>query len=286
MRNPNLLRIGEFAQLGHVSIATLHHYDEYGLLKPLVIDPRTGYRYYSISQLLRLNRILVLKELALPLDEIALLLQADISYHQFRTILEAKQREVKQVIEAEKVRLRQLTLWLQHLEGKEAMLAYDILIKPVEPLLVASIRNRISHMYERGPLFTTVEAYVRKHGMQGPMDEIVLLHSHHEIHDELMSIEMEVAIPLENVLPSNEPIRVHFLPTEMVAYTVHSGDDISLGRAYLALQQWISTHGYTVVDAVRQIRFYQATVGEITLPITEIQFPIKKQPPCEISTGL
>jgi len=34
-----MLKIGEFAQVGQVSIATLRHYDQYGLLKPSALDP-------------------------------------------------------------------------------------------------------------------------------------------------------------------------------------------------------------------------------------------------------
>ncbi|MFB7156234.1 MerR family DNA-binding transcriptional regulator [Lysinibacillus sp. NPDC056232] len=35
----------------HISLKTLHHYDEIGLLKPVCTDSTSGYRYYNISQL-------------------------------------------------------------------------------------------------------------------------------------------------------------------------------------------------------------------------------------------
>jgi DNA-binding transcriptional MerR regulator len=53
-----MLRIGDFARLARVSVPTLRHYDDLGLLKPLRIDAGTGYRYYEFDQLPRLNRIL------------------------------------------------------------------------------------------------------------------------------------------------------------------------------------------------------------------------------------
>jgi DNA-binding transcriptional MerR regulator len=55
MRERTVLKIGEFARVGQVSIATLRHYEKAGLLKPAVLDPDTGYRYYSLDQLPRLN---------------------------------------------------------------------------------------------------------------------------------------------------------------------------------------------------------------------------------------
>ena len=62
-----MIRIGDFARLSQVSIVTLRHYDEFGLLKPVAVDPATGYRYYSVGQLPRLNRILSLKDLGFSL---------------------------------------------------------------------------------------------------------------------------------------------------------------------------------------------------------------------------
>lgn len=46
-----MLKIGDFSKLTRVSIRMLRHYDEIDLLKPVEIDPFTGYRYYSEEQL-------------------------------------------------------------------------------------------------------------------------------------------------------------------------------------------------------------------------------------------
>src|SRR5438105_12762660 len=58
-----MIKIGEFSKLVQVPVATLRYYDQVGLLKPVEVDRFTGYRYYSASQLPRLNRILALKGL-------------------------------------------------------------------------------------------------------------------------------------------------------------------------------------------------------------------------------
>lgn len=54
-----MLRISDFAQLRRVSTKALRLYDRLDLLRPARVDRQTGYRYYSATQLLRLNRILV-----------------------------------------------------------------------------------------------------------------------------------------------------------------------------------------------------------------------------------
>jgi DNA-binding transcriptional MerR regulator len=61
-----MFAIGEFARHGRVSVRMLRHYDEIGLLEPVRVDPATGYRSYDASQLSRLNRIVVLKDLGSP----------------------------------------------------------------------------------------------------------------------------------------------------------------------------------------------------------------------------
>ena len=67
-------RIGELAQVAGVTVRTLHHYDELGLLSPSL---RTGggHRLYTAADVERLYRLLALRGLGLPLDEIGALLE-------------------------------------------------------------------------------------------------------------------------------------------------------------------------------------------------------------------
>lgn len=62
--------VGDVAKLAHISVRTLHHYDEIGLLDA---SGRTdaGYRLYCDADLERLQQILLYRELGFPLDEIA-----------------------------------------------------------------------------------------------------------------------------------------------------------------------------------------------------------------------
>ncbi len=62
--------IVEVARMSGVTSRTLRHYDEIGLLAPAGVAAN-GYRYYEQDQLLRLQQILVLRELDLGLSEIA-----------------------------------------------------------------------------------------------------------------------------------------------------------------------------------------------------------------------
>ena len=55
MREHMHLKIGEFTRVDQVSIATLRHYDQHGLLKPNALDPDTSYRYYFLEEIACLN---------------------------------------------------------------------------------------------------------------------------------------------------------------------------------------------------------------------------------------
>lgn len=154
MKERTMLKIGEFARVGQVSIATLRHYDQCGLLKPNELDPKTGYRYYSLDQLARLNRILALKELGFPLEQIAHLLEENLSLEQLRGMFTLKQAQTQQLIDAELARLTRIAARLSYIEQEGKMPAYEVLLKQVDPLLVASIRDK-SQIFTSAHISTT-----------------------------------------------------------------------------------------------------------------------------------
>jgi DNA-binding transcriptional MerR regulator len=67
--------VKQVAKLSGVSVRTLHHYDEVGLLKPAAVGAN-GYRYYGKDELLRLQQILFHRELGFALEEIRKVLDA------------------------------------------------------------------------------------------------------------------------------------------------------------------------------------------------------------------
>lgn len=73
MARPTTYRVREFAELAGVTVRALHHYDRLGLLKP-AHRSNAGYRLYTKRDLGRLEQIVVLKFLGLPLGQIRALL--------------------------------------------------------------------------------------------------------------------------------------------------------------------------------------------------------------------
>ena len=73
----NLVSIGRMAEMNGITVATLRLYDEMNLLKPRRTDPKTGYRYYDITQNARLDMIAYMKELGMSLSEIQNILEKE-----------------------------------------------------------------------------------------------------------------------------------------------------------------------------------------------------------------
>lgn len=67
--------VKQLADLARISVRTLHHYDDIGLLKPAWLG-HNGYRYYEPPQLYRLQQVLMYREFGLSLEEIKAILDA------------------------------------------------------------------------------------------------------------------------------------------------------------------------------------------------------------------
>ena len=97
-----MLTVHELSAMAGVSIRTLHHYDEIGLLKPAALSP-AGYRLYDENAVRRLHSILILRELEFPLRDIRDMLDsADINMHsalaQQIRLLRIKQERLEKII--------------------------------------------------------------------------------------------------------------------------------------------------------------------------------------------
>jgi DNA-binding transcriptional MerR regulator len=77
LETSSLMTIGRFSRLTGLTVKALRHYDELGLLRPTSVDAETGYRSYSSAQVRRAEAIRTLRQLEVPLDDIARLLATD-----------------------------------------------------------------------------------------------------------------------------------------------------------------------------------------------------------------
>ena len=104
MDHERLLNIGAFSLLTGLSIDTLRHYDDIGLLPPTDVDAATSYRRYRLDQVPAARRIRALRAVDLPIDEIRELLDADdartaAALRAHRARLEERSRSLTEIID-------------------------------------------------------------------------------------------------------------------------------------------------------------------------------------------
>ena len=80
MKIPGFYSSGEFARMAQVSVRTIRFYDKQNILKPSYVSP-SGARFYTDSDLARLQQILLLKYLGFSLDDIREMTIGDSDYH-------------------------------------------------------------------------------------------------------------------------------------------------------------------------------------------------------------
>jgi len=272
-----MIRIGDFSKLSRVSIKTLRYYDEMDLLEPIAVDRFTGYRYYDYGQLPRLNRILALRDLGFSLEEIGQLLRDSLTPEQMRGMLKLRQVEIRQRVQEETGRLERVEARLRQIEQEEDMSKYDVVIKKIGPIKVASVRGIVPTPPQQGSLWGELEGYLAGQRVRPAAPCFCMYHD-----DEYKERDwdIEACEPIEADVPETGRVKVRTLPAiETMACSVHAGPYVTLGEAYDAILKWVDENGYQVMGAGREIYLQETKpAGNQNDPgaVTEIQFPVEK----------
>jgi effector-binding domain-containing protein len=255
-------------------VKTLRYYDQIGLLKPAKVDHFTGYRYYSAKQLPRLNRILALKDLGLSLEQIAQLLEEELTLDQIRGMLRLRQSEIQQQMQAEQARLVQVEWRLKQIEQEETMPTQEVILKKIPPQAVASVRDTVPTT-GISDLFTEVYTHLGQHKVS-PAGPSMGVYYDEEFHKE--SVDVEVAVLVTGSVPEGERVKGRELPAvEQMACIIHEGTFDNLKATYTQLMGWIEANGYRMNGPIREVYVQWAMPGEDpSNNITEIQLPVEK----------
>jgi MerR family transcriptional regulator, thiopeptide resistance regulator len=116
-------RVGEVARLAHVTVRTLHHYDEIGLLVPSGRSD-AGYRRYSEDDLRRLQQILLFRELGFTLEAIQQMMD-DPAFDRRKALEEQRAMLIEQQARTEAI-LRGVDRALAEIKGGQTMSADEM----------------------------------------------------------------------------------------------------------------------------------------------------------------
>lgn len=149
MSKETKLKIGEFSKMMQVTVKTLRYYEQKGLLLPYEVDEWTGYRYYSIYQMQRLNIIRGLQQQGFTLEEIKELLEDGKqmpSIDQLTQKIEETEHQLQLLIK----RRSQLLKWLD--SHKQIKTMEKVNIQSLPEIIVASHREIIPNYDALGAL--------------------------------------------------------------------------------------------------------------------------------------
>jgi DNA-binding transcriptional MerR regulator len=264
-----MFRITEFAQLAGVSSRTLRKWDALGVFRPTWVDPSSGYRAYSAAQLPHLRRVVALRDLGLPLAEIASLVTGGGSdprraLERRRAELEASRREAER-------RLRALDITVAMADDPDAP---DVVVRPVSAELVAWLGLDAAGGDE-ADAFYRLEAYVRDLGRRraAPPGSTWIADG------------PAIYVPLTRAVPSSDGIATASLPAARVASLLHRGPYEGLDTAVRSLERWAAATGLGAAGPVRTLYLQFGAEAELRVPrrylveratdlVTELQLPV------------
>ena len=283
---PLLFKIGDFSRLAQVSVRMLRHYDALGLLTPNYIDRFTGYRYYTIDQLPRLNRILALNGLGLTLQEITGLLGdgSEIPIEQLRGMLLLRQKELGRELAEKRWQLARIDARLRQIEQENSPSPYEVVVKTLRPLPIASIRLISPTMREVGSYCSTLYGQLyrrlRQHSIDPMAPEVTFYHNNEYAE---VDIDMEVATTIRDAALAAAPVvdAVQFREVpgcELAATLIFEGTFEGVVAPIQSLLHWIGLHNYVPVGPLRELHLSGPAHdhnGQHAVNVIELQVPIE-----------
>jgi DNA-binding transcriptional MerR regulator len=276
------LKISEFARLAHVSLKTLHHYDAIGLFQPAHVDQFTSYRYYTLEQLPRLNRILALRDLGFTLEQVQTLLDEAVGLDELRGMLRLRRAQLAQEIAAAHEKLVQVDIRLKWMEEENQMTQIEVLRKDVPETIVAGARktalipdNMRDHCIA---LNQQVCRFMQTAKLATDGVSLALYYAGDNL-EEGIDVEMAYTVRPSAAWPQPEDgARVHPLPAVPVVYAIYHGsydDFAAVGTLHAAIRRWIEAQGLQIAGPVREYYLQPPRSPGNPTSVMEIQYPVE-----------
>ena len=249
MKEKTKFKIGEFSRMMQVTVKTLRHYEKKGLLLPYEVDEWTGYRYYTICQMQKLNAIRQLQRLGFTLEEIKELYEEDShvpSVEQLTEKINKTEELLKQLME----RREQLKEWLESSKKHNDMERYSI--ESLPEVIVASHREVISDYGALGMLcYEKIGPEMQRLGCQCPMPGYCFTIEHSEEYSP-DSIDIEYCEQVVEMGQNSHIIQFKCLPVVEKALCVkHYGPYERFYETFAEVFQYIEENGYRIIDHPR-----------------------------------
>lgn len=276
-----MFRIGDFSKIAQVSGRLLRYYDEIGLLSPEFTDPQTGYRFYSARQLPRLNRILVLKELGLSLEQVAHLLARDTSTDEMRRMLALRKAQIEQSVQEEMQRLSVVEARLEQIDAYGQVLEPDVVLKSIPPQQFLALREVLSGIDARRRLVQSIYAAVQRVVEPHSLGHIAIVT--HSPAYEPAALDVEIGYLLTGKAPASvrlseeRILTMRELPAvDTMATFAYEGRISNLHRGHGTLGTWVEQKNWHIIGTGREILLQPPRSDNEDDVLVEVQLPVSK----------
>lgn len=264
-----LYRIGMFAQMNHISIKTLHFYEEQGLLSPAYVDESNGYRYYTMEQMAVIHQITALKEAGLTLEDIkGLNSGAD------DTLLLNKKKTqlLAQIAEL----TRQISVIDGYLLDRDNSLSNPVLVKKVPAVTVAAMRTVVDSYDDFFDMMPEMGAEMERLGLICALPEYCFTQYLDEGYKE-EKILVETCEAVTGKTNCSEKVKILKLPEITAVCIYHKGSYATFPKSYEKALRYIEDNGYEICGPIRESYINGVWNKESEEEwLSEIQIPVKK----------
>ncbi|WKY43223.1 MerR family transcriptional regulator [Eubacteriaceae bacterium ES2] len=270
-----MLKIGDFSKLSRISIRMLRHYDEIGLMQPRMIDPNSGYRYYSEEQLTIAGRIQALKDMDFSLAAIIEILKKYDDPDALAEFLSIKYTELQEQEKETQQRIRLLETAINRLRKDETAMNYNVTIKTLNPRYVASVRNVIPAYDQEGMLWELMMKETGNLKVDEPCYSMAIFHDEGYKEND---VDVEVQISVKGNYKNTEHVVFKNVSAITFASAVLKGSYEHLTEVHSYVAQWVRDNGYEFEGAMFCI--YHVSPAQTHNPdelVTEVCYPIKRK---------
>lgn len=271
-----MFTIGDFAQLGRVSVRMLRHYDAIGLLRPAAVDPASGYRYYRADQLGRLNRVVALKDLGFTLQQVQAILDDQVTADELRGMLRLRRAQLAAQLAADAGRLTGVEARLRMIEMEGHMGTEDVILKELSPIRVAEL-TAVAASYageDIGPTIQPLYPELFRRLDQAGVRPVGPTLAYYTPTDEGEAVVVHAAVPVAVSPAAGFDFAVVDLPAVASAATiVHRGAMAEVGGSMQALARWVDENGYRADGFAREV-YLDYCADEPDKGVTELQLAV------------
>lgn len=278
-----MFRIGEFSKLAMVSVRMLRHYDEIGLLTPDTVDPYTGYRYYSASQLAVIGRIQLLKEMGISLSQITKMLELLDQPQKLESFLQMRHLELQQQQQQLSCQLSLVQSAIERLRKEQTMKQFHVEKKTFPQMKVACLRKVLPTYADEHQLWTQMNHAFQLLGPGKKMFEnkcAMAVFFDEGFREQDVDVEIRVQLSDDFIIdqpPVNE-VCFGILPPVTAATVMLNGSYDQIGHVYEEIAQWVEEHHFQMQGPMFNI--YHVSPAMDPNPdnwVTEVCVPLKAE---------